>query len=858
MNPKEQGNMAKQPRSRKRAVVTLVVILVISVPLFNIFTYSAGELQFSPNQKVNSGPDANRVSPSLTVDSEGKVYCVWGDRRNDNWDVYFTKSTDFGNSWDSPDIKVNSGLENQTNPSIAVDSQGSLYTVWEDDRNGDLDIYFASSADSGLTWLTSDIRISTDVDIGTPNQTQSAPQIVVDSTGVIHVVWHDRRAGDFDIFYAQSPDKGLTWTNPNIRVNRDAQPSPDQMNPTIAVDLSGAIYVAWQEDVGTNDDIFLTRSTDSGQSWTYPHIKVSSDVLSEDQTNPTLDVDSKGNLFMAWQDKRNGNDFDIYFAGSIDSGETWSHPNIRVDSSTSGRQSRPALSVSSTGTVYVAWDDSRNTDNDIYFAYSLNMGSNWSKPDTNVIDDSSSWTQWYPAISVGSSGPVHVAWRDNRFTSNRGNDIIASYVDPVHPFSSVDQIKVDGFLEGSAGINHIISHKPQFSFTYFDPNSSPMSQYNISVLNADASLLLWSCNFTMSVPSDSEIVTIYNTAPCPVNGPELVDGTSYTLRIKVANGTGFWSVERNAKFHLNEVLSPIPQTPSDDAQLESSSDQTITWSSPGVDSEGDIPASYNWEIATDSQFTEIIESGSGLVLESNVFDTTPSGTFYWRVSLSDGWETGSYGNQPYGFWDFSTFTSSGSNSPPTITNKADVPITAKVNDTISFTFLAEDPDSDPLFWGKNAGSAWLGLHSDNGTIYGTPGIEDVGDNSFTIQVADGKGGFDSHTFVISVTGDGNGDGNGNGDPQIDDDEDTEPFPCWIFVSLLGLIILVLLFFLIGKRKSDEEDEEPGEMQKENNNQNKIVDEEEGPNEPEPREEEPKEIEQGNEKAQEQQNEDDYL
>ena len=66
---------------------------------------------------------------------------------------------------------------------------------------------------------------------------------------------------------------------------------------------------------------------------------------------------------------------------------------------------------------------------------------------------------------------------------------------------------------------------------------------------------------------------------------------------------------------------------------------------------------------------------------------------------------------------------------------------------------ASDPDGDPLSYSKSAGPVWLNVAT-NGALIGTPGAGDVGINSFTVMVADGRGGSDSATLQISVGGTG--------------------------------------------------------------------------------------------------------
>lgn len=62
---------------------------------------------------------------------------------------------------------------------------------------------------------------------------------------------------------------------------------------------------------------------------------------------------------------------------------------------------------------------------------------------------------------------------------------------------------------------------------------------------------------------------------------------------------------------------------------------------------------------------------------------------------------------------------------------------------------ATDPNGDPLSFAKAAGPAWL-MISTNGTLSGTPGASDLGPNSFTVAVSDGRGGSASASLNITV------------------------------------------------------------------------------------------------------------
>jgi hypothetical protein len=96
-------------------------------------------------------------------------------------------------------------------------------------------------------------------------------------------------------------------------------------------------------------------------------------------------------------------------------------------------------------------------------------------------------------------------------------------------------------------------------------------------------------------------------------------------------------------------------------------------------------------------------------------------------------------------------------------------------DSATLIGAASDADGDQLTYEKVAGPAWLSVAA-AGTLSGTPGVSDVGSNSFTVRVNDGVAAPVESTLNITVltryeswagngntfTGDANGDGLADG------------------------------------------------------------------------------------------------
>jgi hypothetical protein len=103
------------------------------------------------------------------------------------------------------------------------------------------------------------------------------PQIAVDGRegkpgGTLYLVWSDYHNGDIDVFSVSSTDHGRTWSKP-VRVNTDAiHNGIDQFFQWLAVDpITGDVYVQFydrRDDPGNRKTGFtLARSTDEGKTF---------------------------------------------------------------------------------------------------------------------------------------------------------------------------------------------------------------------------------------------------------------------------------------------------------------------------------------------------------------------------------------------------------------------------------------------------------------------------------------------------------------------------------------------------------------------------------------------------------------
>ncbi|HTD81844.1 MAG TPA: PKD domain-containing protein [Thermoplasmata archaeon] len=214
------------------------------------------------------------------------------------------------------------------------------------------------------------------------------------------------------------------WFSPNVIVN--APPAYTGYQPSLGIDGEGILYLAFGGWGGstTQADVFFTKSMDGGRTWSAP-FKVNNDIGGAIQTEPSLFIDHNSVIYIAWTDTRNGNQ-DVFFSKSADRGLSFS-ANVRVNDVTANFQTQPDIAVDGTGLIHAVWTDGRNalsTGPDIYYANSTDGGLSFN-PSLRVNNDAVAAEQGEPSIAVASDRSVYAVWTDPR-NGARGQDIYFS------------------------------------------------------------------------------------------------------------------------------------------------------------------------------------------------------------------------------------------------------------------------------------------------------------------------------------------------------------------------------------------------------------------------------------------------
>ena len=304
----------------------------------------------------------------------------------------------------SPVIKVSHDIDSPGEPQIAVDSAGNINTVWSDQTTPcgsascSVSIFFSRSTDGGATF-------SAPLNLSNDQGTSSTPQIALDPSGNINVIWNDNSPGYPAVLFSRSVDGGHTFSTPkNISAPTGGHLTLERRQ--IAIDSIGSINVVWS---GATGNIFFSRSTDGGANFSAPVIAGSG------IGNPSIAVNS-ASISVVWEASVSGhNPYDVFFSQSADGGATFSTPK---DVSNPEGAFYEQIAVAPDGSIDIIWNSNcQNTffltcpagpSSDVFFSQSKDSGASFSVP-LNLSNTSGISIRDVRMI-VEQTGNIDVVW----------------------------------------------------------------------------------------------------------------------------------------------------------------------------------------------------------------------------------------------------------------------------------------------------------------------------------------------------------------------------------------------------------------------------------------------------------------
>src|SRR4030095_8314646 len=293
----------------------ILVFLVAAVAMLVL----AGSIPFSGKARAQTFFGAQRF-PTIDVDSADNLYLMMSvatapaSEHRPHSQIFFTMSRNGGIEWDNlPQTRNLSNAPGEAyGPSLAVGktTPPRLFVAYHDNSTGTTQAY--------LLRTKKKTKFRKAQNITPHNGGAFSPRVALDSAETVNIVWGDTSRNLGTVFFVRSTDQGETFSEP-LDVSKS---SGIAFDPEIAIDPSDAINVVWQDTAPGKSAIMFSRSTDGGKTFSTPK-KVSTGTGAA--IGDDIATDSLGRLSVVWIDDSTGSR-DAYYSRSTDSGATFSTP----------------------------------------------------------------------------------------------------------------------------------------------------------------------------------------------------------------------------------------------------------------------------------------------------------------------------------------------------------------------------------------------------------------------------------------------------------------------------------------------------------------------------------------------------
>lgn len=357
------------------------------------------------------GAGAQRA-PAIGVDKFGSLYLTMSvatkpaSAGTPGSQIFFMQSDDEGRTWNNLPLTRNLSNSNGEafGPSMGINKVGKTrtYIVYHDNRNGDTQVYLAASKKG--------VKFKRPGNITPHDGGAFVPRLAMDaSADAINIVWGDTLTMTRRVVFTRSTDQGFNFTE----LRDISRSSGEAFEPEIAIDSSDNINVIWEDTAPGNRAVMYTRSTDHGETFSEP-LQISTGT--GDCVEPHLAVDETGRIYVAWSETVEDGTTQLMFARSIDGGESFSEP-LQISNGTSADIHKAAV-VARGNQVYIAYNNDAARNRQVFVSRSSDAGESFADPTQISNADRDRGRAHSAAMCFDKQGALHIVWIDSSVIGN--------------------------------------------------------------------------------------------------------------------------------------------------------------------------------------------------------------------------------------------------------------------------------------------------------------------------------------------------------------------------------------------------------------------------------------------------------
>ncbi len=379
--------------------------------------------------RANTWTTNNQFSPSVAMDSDGDFVVVWYSFGQDGngYGIYAQRYNSAGVA-QGAEFRVNTWTTNaQAYPSVSMDSDGDFVVAWQSlIQDGSSNGIYAQRYNSAGVVQGAEFRVNT-----WTTSAQTAPSVAMDSDGDFVVAWQSGgQDGSGYGIYAQQYNSAGVAQGAEFRVN--TWTTYGQISPSVAMDSDGDFVVTWEsrlQDISLYG-VYAQRYNSAGMAQG-GEFRVNTWMVNN-QEIPSVAMDSDGDFVVVWYSAGQDGSYSGIYAQQYNSAGVAQGAEFRVNTWTTNDQSFPSVAMDSDGNFVVVWLSYQDGGGYGIYAQQYNSAGVAQGGEFRV----NTWTtnhQSFPSVAMDSDGDFVVAWQSDG-QDGSGNGIYAQrYHNPLFP-----------------------------------------------------------------------------------------------------------------------------------------------------------------------------------------------------------------------------------------------------------------------------------------------------------------------------------------------------------------------------------------------------------------------------------------
>ena len=282
-------------------------------------------------------------------------------------------------TWSEPRNLSNSEASS-ADPTIVADPYGNIHVFWSEDLGGDPHPFDrAPRAGNAILYRRLDAQGNwtepIDIVYVGPNGRAENPSAVVDSTGVIHLVWIEHGALAYSFAHAVEASDPKSWSVPSILTG-------PRVADSRIVDLDEGVLVVFTVSKEALPGVHAIQVVD-GVSGDMELIWLAPEEEGHAAQFLSVAQDGSGRIHIVWEVNTPPNPSveEVRYARSLDDGHSWSGSRVVARTTSQDDQvrfARPWIASRNGDEIHIEWAQGRLTYR--WHQFSTDGGDNWEEP----------------------------------------------------------------------------------------------------------------------------------------------------------------------------------------------------------------------------------------------------------------------------------------------------------------------------------------------------------------------------------------------------------------------------------------------------------------------------------------------